>query len=91
MDAEKRKAQRRKFQHRALIVGPDKSVMQSCAISDISEAGAQLRLASTDELPEQFALVIAKGGSVKRQCKVVWREKNRVGVQFVEPSEVTVA
>ena len=82
MDSEKRKVQRRKFQHRALIVGPDKSSIQTCAIADISEAGAQLTLAKGDELPHEFTLIISKGGAVKRRCTVVWQSENHVGVQF---------
>jgi PilZ domain len=82
MDSDKRKVPRRKFQHRALIVGPDKSSMQTCSIADISEAGAQLTLATADTLPGEFTLIIAKGGAVKRQCTVIWQSEKNVGVQF---------
>ena len=89
MDKENRNAPRRSVRHTALIIGPDKSLIQTCAISDISETGAQLKLASTDEIPDQITLVLAKGGKVQRQCTVVWRAKNRIGVEFLPPKAAT--
>lgn len=87
MDLEKRKAPRRAFRHAALIIGPDKSFVKTCAIADISESGAQLKLSSTDEIPDQIVLVLSKGAKVKRQCTVIWRDKNRIGVQFDQLKE----
>ena len=82
---DKRKAVRRNFRQRALILRLDNSVAGDCAVTDISASGAQLRLAATDDFPDEFRLVLAKGGKVHRRCAVVWRSKDRVGVRFVEP------
>lgn len=80
---------RRTFQHNALVVGPNKSLIQTCEISNISETGAQLKFGSTDEIPDQITSVLSKGGKVKRQCTVVWRAKNCVGVEFLQSKETT--
>ena len=80
--AEKRKAPRRGMHQRALIVGPDKSPVGSCIVTDISESGAQLKLGQKDDFPDEFDLILAKGGKVHRQCKVVWRDKTNIGVRF---------
>jgi len=83
MNHEKRKAPRRRLEHRALIVRPDKSIMGTCMMFDISEAGAQLELASADDCPAKFDLIISKHGNVRRRCAVVWQSESRVGVKFV--------
>jgi PilZ domain len=83
MSYDKRKAPRRHLEHRALIVRPDKLIMDTCTISDISQTGAQLELASADDCPAKFDLIISKNGRVQRRCAVVWQVENRVGVKFL--------
>ena len=82
MSFEKRKAARRNVHCRALIVAANKSVVSDCAISDVSDTGARLRLATTEALPDEFYLVLSKGAKVRRLCTVRWRSKNNVGVEF---------
>jgi hypothetical protein len=52
-----------------------------CLITDISAGGA--RLHSADVMPEQFTLLIQAGELESRQCRVVWRLGEEVGVQFM--------
>ena len=52
-----------------------------CLITDISTDGA--RLHSVDDVPEQFTLLIQAGELESRQCRVVWRLGEEVGVQFM--------
>jgi hypothetical protein len=87
MKHEKRMAIRRNFRQRALILRLDNSVVDDCAVTDVSATGAQLRLTAQDDLPDEFHLVLAKGGKVHRRCAVVWRSKNRIGVRFVTPEK----
>jgi hypothetical protein len=91
VETEQRKAPRRSFRHSALVAGSDKSSIKPCSITDISETGAQLTLASTDNIPDKIILVLSKGGKVRRQCKVVWRAKNRIGVEFLERKETAAS
>ena len=51
-----------------------------CLITDISTEGT--RLHSADVIPEQFTLLIQAGELESRQCRVVWRLGEEVGVQF---------
>lgn len=85
MEYEKRKALRRNLRHRALIVRLDNTVVDDCAVADISATGAQLRLEPKDDFPDEFHLVLSKGAKVHRRCSVVWRSKNRIGVRFIVP------
>lgn len=82
MKSDKRRAARRSMRRRALVVGPDNAPVADCTIADISSSGAQLKLAAPDDFPNEFDLILAKGGKVRRRCKLVWRDKSRIGVRF---------
>ena len=56
------------------------SAVIDCAILDVSDRGARLELSTTKELPSDFVLKLTEGE--RRECKVVWRDENRVGVEF---------
>ena len=87
MKHDKRKAERRNLRHRALVVGLDNAPVADCMMSDVSATGAQLKLAASVELPDEFGLILAKGGAVRRLCKVVWRDANHIGVRFRDMPE----
>lgn len=56
-----------------------------CTLLDISDTGARLRLPTGSEievLPE-FVLSLSQRGNLFRQCLLVWRERDQVGVQFI--------
>jgi hypothetical protein len=55
---------------------------QACTIIDMSETGAQLQVPPDVAVPGEFALLIGGNSHVRRQCKLVWRTDNRVGVEF---------
>jgi hypothetical protein len=52
-----------------------------CTVIDISEAGAGLWVGSTFGIPDNFDLLI-EGDSIKRACRVIWKETHKFGVQF---------
>jgi hypothetical protein len=56
------------------------SAVIDCAILDVSDRGARLELSTTEELPSDFVLKLTEGD--RRECKVVWRDENGVGVEF---------
>jgi hypothetical protein len=58
------------------------SVM-SCTIHNISLEGAAIDVENPAFVPPHFRLVIAKDSSV-RECRIVWIQKNRIGVNFSE-------
>lgn len=54
-----------------------------CKIVDISHDGAQLALfVDAAAISEEFILLLRKDGSVRRRCRLVWRQKNYIGVRF---------
>jgi hypothetical protein len=80
--AELRKKPRRQFHYNASILIEGAKLPCPCAIVDISETGARLQLESDCELPESFILMLTRGGEARRKCRVVWRNKLELGVEF---------
>jgi hypothetical protein len=52
---------------------------------DFSAFGAQLELEKALTLPGKFVLLLSNDGRLRRQCLVVWRTPNAVGVEFNPP------
>ena len=51
-----------------------------CTVRNLSETGAAV--VADDTVPDEFTLVVVSENLIKK-CKVVWREKNRMGLAFV--------
>jgi PilZ domain len=53
-----------------------------CVVRNLSDAGAALEVASPIGIPNKLTLI--HGPDVRRRdCKVVWRTGNRIGVEFL--------
>jgi PilZ domain len=52
---------------------------------DVSAFGAQLELERALTLPGKFVLLLSNDGRLRRQCLVIWRTQNTVGVEFNPP------
>ena len=61
-----------------LVVGP-KDPMIDCTLVDFSPGGACLEIGLQVTLPARFELV---HGNTRKRCRVVWKNKNRIGVTF---------
>lgn len=53
----------------------------SCAVRNLSDAGAALDVPTSLGIPHEFQLVIETDRAV-RQCRVIWRQEKRIGVSF---------
>jgi len=80
---ESRKTPRRPMRRNAEgLIGLDQRRL-SCVISDMSEGGARLLIAgATADLPHSFTLLLSRDASARRQCEIVWRDGETVGVKF---------
>lgn len=58
----------------------------SCIIRNISVAGAAIDIENPAFVPPRFRLAMASDSSV-RDCRVVWIQKNRMGVAYVPPPQ----
>jgi len=65
---------------RAARISFDRESM-TCTVRNISATGAALEGANLARTPDRFVLVMEME-SAARSCKVVWRNKTQIGVQF---------
>lgn len=71
---------RRVFQQGRLVLGPDRLV--ACEVTDVSTAGARLRVPARIALPDAFALVIAADDLRTVAVRLRWRRGDFAGVTF---------
>jgi hypothetical protein len=77
---------RRSVRHRMLkparIVFDRRFSPVDCTLRNLSDHGAMLSLPTRSAIPYDFDLELGWTASVHR-CRLVWRQEDRVGVQFV--------
>jgi len=86
MSAERRRRRRKPIGADGFLYGLEGQPIGPCQVKDVSEGGAMLAHSAPDELPGQFVLSLSRNGQVRRQCKMVWRANNHIGVRFTETS-----
>jgi hypothetical protein len=82
--AEKRKNFRRSITYPAFIDLGDGSPTIECTLCDASQEGALLAVANPDSVPNEFILALSSDGAARRRCRVAWRTKDQVGVEFLK-------
>jgi hypothetical protein len=61
-----------------------------CTVSDLSYGGARIICVKTAALPDEFVLRLELSWTlVPRTCRVVWRSKRELGVEFTCPESPT--
>ncbi|WP_244549007.1 PilZ domain-containing protein [Bradyrhizobium canariense] len=63
----------------AKIIVDAKSPAIDCTVVDYSAGGACLQVTGVTSLPPRFELL---HGLTRKRCRVVWRDRLRVGVAF---------
>jgi hypothetical protein len=54
-----------------------------CVVQDISSAGAKIMADGAGTLPGTLRLAFARDARTGRNCQVVWRRGNTIGVRFI--------
>jgi hypothetical protein len=54
-----------------------------CTISDVSSGGARLQFRSAKDTPEHFSLLLSPTAQTSKPCRVVWRTRDAIGVEFL--------
>jgi len=80
---DQRQSRRQRVDCPAWVDALDGSSVRRCVLSDFSEAGARLTIKSPDLLPNEFSLILASDGSVRRRCRVIWRSDSQVGLRYL--------
>ena len=81
MVADRRAVRRTSVLRCAKIIVPRRSPVIHCTVQNITGGGACLKLANTRGIPETFELTF-EHGRTRRQCRVVWRTADMLGVKF---------
>ena len=81
MRGDKRKVKRHRMRHDAWLIFED-GKRSSCIWTDISDRGACIRIPDSQDVPDNFMLLLAEGGSPRRRCRVIWRRPYELGVKF---------
>ena len=63
-----------------LVVG--RSSLLNCVVRNLTNVGARIAIANTVELPENLEMTFDGGRSLRR-CRLVWRNLNTMGVEFL--------
>ena len=79
--AEPRSAPRRRMLKGGTICFNERHSTLPCAVRDVSEEGARLRISGSIDAPDTFELFIELDG-IWVECEVVWRGRGEIGVRF---------
>ena len=63
-----------------LILGT--SSLLDCLVHNLTNRGATIEIANAADLPENLSMTF-DGGRTIRQCRLAWRKRDQIGVQFV--------
>jgi hypothetical protein len=78
--------QRSAVRQRVLLAGKlvygDADLSVDCAIRDLSESGARVRISGPVALPSRLAMIELRTGRAF-DCEVVWRRMPEVGLRFL--------
>ena len=84
VDTDRRKENR----HRTLkagLIAFNRAGTIECRVRNISPTGACLEVAGPAGIPDEFLLLI-EHDQLKKNCRVVWRQPTKLGVQFITVS-----
>ena len=91
MDGEKRKDHRQSLKYPAKIDLGDGTPHLPYILTDVSVSGARVIVENAEKIPERFLLLLAPEHGTLRRCKVVWREDNELGLEFMKAAAVNPA
>ena len=80
--AERRRSQRFGTTIPALIFVRRGVPLCPCTVLDVSQGGGRVRVDENVEVPDQFQLLFTRTASVRRECQVIWRHGDYLGVAF---------
>jgi hypothetical protein len=59
--------------------------LRTCMVSNLSNGGAKLSGLDAKTLPDEFTLCLSASRNSARKCRVIWRKKHELGVEFDDP------
>jgi hypothetical protein len=65
------------------FVGAVGQQLRECTVWDESQTGARLVVDAPETIPDIFHIYMTLDFTSRRQCRVVWRSRNQIGVEFL--------
>ena len=59
------------------------SHLTECRLTNISRSGATVLLDDNISISENFVVYFVQSGAIGRNCRIVWRKKGAIGLQFM--------
>lgn len=81
---ERRQSPRRRVLKGGVVAFNDRHVTLPCAVRDLSDGGARLRIEGSITAPDTFELIIEIDG-LEASCEVISRRGSEVSVRFTSP------
>jgi hypothetical protein len=60
----------------------DRQSFINCFMTDVSAAGARLRVPHDVRLPDTFMLYLGGANQARRQCELIWQNQEEIGMKF---------
>jgi hypothetical protein len=83
MPATRKREARKSLRRPAWITLDGGFAARRCVVQDISSAGAKISADNASTLPGTLRLAFARDARTGRNCQVIWRNGNSIGVKFV--------
>ena len=84
MGEERREHQRVEWITSGSIVTKNGRSERPCTVYNLSNGGAKLSGIMAEALPNAFILRVSPQDGVVKKCRVIWRTKHEVGIEFLE-------
>jgi hypothetical protein len=86
---DRRGGRRQRVLKKGLILFNDGRASIGCQILDVSDVGAKLMPLDVFSCPSEFVLKLQ--ADEVRQCEVMWRKSDRIGVRFLLPDQTKMS
>jgi len=83
LDDFKKREARKSLQQSGWITLEGGFAARPCVVQDLSASGARITMDDPNTLPAKLRLAFARDARTGRNCAVVWRRGQTVGVKFV--------
>jgi hypothetical protein len=83
MPATRKREARKSLRQPAWITLDGGFAARRCMVLNISSAGAKITADNASTLPGTLRLAFARDARTGRNCQVIWRSGNSIGVKFI--------
>jgi hypothetical protein len=83
MRKDHRKAHREDMGTKVWIRFDDGFSVRACRLIDLSSTGVRLAVDAPHDVANRFSLLMSRGATPGRKCRVKWRDGSEIGAEFI--------